>query len=228
MKIEKLAPDPGFDAEAIEDFERLLDQPSEKQLRPCLNCDIPCPCRGSTSCACACAVGCPHVPRMLSTDPEAHPIEGAIVPLVYALGALRVVRPCWSCEGHNGADGKLYRPPGVWFYARSVFYPWLISEYLADLDNSKTIENPWHLCLVFFDPNNSDPTFVIEPDLGSIKKPELWSLQRDVRVIAEGLDPGVRGRARNALVRIKNRSASPPCRPGGGGMKIRAGLASVS
>ena len=77
----------------------------------------------------------------------------------------------------------------------------------------KAIENPWPLGLVYFDPDNSDPTFVIEPDLGSIRKPELWSLQRDVRVIAEGLEPGVRGRARDSLVRIKNRSAAPPCLP---------------
>jgi hypothetical protein len=228
MKIEKLPPDPGFDAEAIKEFERLLEQPSENQLRPCESCDIPCPCCGSTSCACACTITCPQAPRTLSTDPEEHPIEEGIVPLVYALSTLRVVQPCWSCEGHNSPDGELYRPPSVWLYARSVFYPWLISEYLADLDNRGAIENPWHLCLVFFDPDNSDPTFVIEPDLGSIKKPELGSLQRDVRVIAEGLEAGIKGRARKSLVRIKNRSASPPCRPGVGGMKIRAGPASVS
>ncbi len=42
------------------------------------------------------------------------------------------LHPFWSCEGHIGPAGKVTRLPRVWFYARSVLYPRLITEYAAN------------------------------------------------------------------------------------------------
>ncbi len=50
---------------------------------------------------------------MLSSDPESHPLESRIAPLVYELKRLEVFDPCWSCAGHNGTDGALWKIPRV-------------------------------------------------------------------------------------------------------------------
>ena len=59
-------------------------------------------------------------------------IEAGILPLVYAVNCLSACHPFWSCEGHIGPAGKVNRMPRVWFYARSVLYPRLITEYAAN------------------------------------------------------------------------------------------------
>lgn len=195
MKIAKPRSDPEFDAQAAADLAHLLSQPTAKEARPCPGCELPCPCNASISCACGCSVKCPHAPRLMSSDPEEHPVEPGIAPLVLALYGLRVVEPCWSCEGHMGPGDKLLRPPSVWFYSRSATYPMLIADYLAGLAGAKDTKHRWHLCMVTFgDGNDGCPVFSIEPDR-SAAEADLMMLRRDVRVIAEGFETGIRALA---------------------------------
>ncbi len=41
-----------------------------------------------------CSRHCPDIPRVLSSDPENHPLEGRIAPLAYELKRLEVFDPC--------------------------------------------------------------------------------------------------------------------------------------
>ena len=195
MKIIKPRPDPEFDAQTAGELGHLLRQPAPEEARPCPGCDVPCPCSASISCACGCSVKCHYAPRQMSSDPDQHPVEPGIAPLVFALYAIRVVEPCWSCEGHMGPGDELLRPPSVWFYARSSTYPMLMAEYVSELAAAKKTANRWHLCLVSFgDGNDGCPVFSIEPNLDTAKD-DLMSLRRDVRVIAEGFEAGIRALA---------------------------------
>ncbi len=195
MKIAKPQSDPEFDAQAAGERAHLLRQPTVTEERPCPGCEHPCPCSASINCACGCSVKCPHAPRQMSSDPEEHPVEQGIAPLVLALYGLRVVEPCWSCEGHLGPGDKLLRPPSVWFYSRSSTYPMLIADYVAELAGAKDTKYRWHLCMVTFgDGNDGCPVFSIEPDL-STAEPDLMMLRRDVRVIAEGFIDAIRALA---------------------------------
>ncbi len=195
MKIAKPQCDPEFDAQAAGERAHLLRQPTAHEARPCPGCELPCPCSASIICTCGCSVNCPHAPRQMSSDPEEHPVEQGIAPLVLALYGLRVVEPCWSCEGHMGPGDKLKRPPSVWFYSRSATYPMLIADYLAGLAGAKDTEHRWHLCMVMFgDGNDGCPVFSIEPDLSGTE-PDLMMLRRDVRVIAEGFIDSIRALA---------------------------------
>jgi hypothetical protein len=206
MKIAKPQSDPEFDVQAAAEMEFLLRQPLVTQQRPCPGCEEPCPCSASIICACGCSVKCPLASRQMSSDPEEHPVEQGIAPLVFALYGLRVVEPCWSCEGHMGPGDKLLRPPSVWFYSRSATYPMLIADYLAELAAAKDTEQRWHLCMVAFgDGNDVCPVFSIEPNLSAAAEPDLMMLRRDVRVIAEGFEAGIRALA----------SAGGPCRDTG-------------
>ncbi len=195
MKIAKPLTDPEFDVQAAAEMAHLLRQPLVTQERPCPGCDLPCPCSASISCACGCSVKCPHAPRQMSSDPEEHPVEQGIAPLVFALNGLRVVEPCWSCEGHMGPGDTLLRPPSVWFYSRSAVYPMLIADYLGELAGTKDTKYRWRLCMVSFgDDNDGCPVFSIEPNLSAVK-PDLMMMRRDVRVIAEGFEAGIRALA---------------------------------
>jgi hypothetical protein len=64
-----------------------------------------------------CSRHCPNIPQALSSDPENNPIEISIAPLVFEGNRLGVFDTCWSCEGHNGPDGKLWKMPKVWLRA---------------------------------------------------------------------------------------------------------------
>lgn len=195
MKIAKPRSDPEFDAQAAGERAHLLRQPTAKEARPCPGCELPCPCSASLDCTCGCTVNCPYAPRKMSSDPEEHPVEPGIAPLVLALYGLRVVEPCWSCEGHMGPGDKLLRPPSVWFYSRSTTYPMLITDYLAELAGAKDTGHRWHLCMVTFgEGNDGCPVFSIEPDRSGAE-PDLMMLRRDVRVIAEGFVDGIRALA---------------------------------
>jgi hypothetical protein len=133
---------------------------------------------------------------MLSSDPEHHPIEAGILPLVFALRCLRVYEPCWSCEGHDGGVPKL---PRVWFYCRSLAYLKLLSELLADLRRTKALTSHWQVRLTFSTGDAPDPAFAIEPDLEPSAVPALRALQTDVRTIARELENGIKARARSQL-----------------------------
>ena len=99
MRIDGLGPDPAFYREYRNDLELLLRQAGDHDARPCPGCTIRCPKCGSHSCTCNCTSACDVAPRMMSSDPDDHPVESGIVPLVYAFYSLRLTPPCWSCEG---------------------------------------------------------------------------------------------------------------------------------
>ncbi len=186
MEIETLKRDEAAYAERRRDLQRLLGQPSAADLRPCPECDIPCPCRSSPTCTCGCSESCADAPRQMSSEPEAHPIEPGIASLVYSLYALRVCRPCWSCEGHYDTRGALGRLPSVWFRTSAAAYPALIAECLWQLQYTDKTASSWRVAAVALG-NPLDSTFSIEPDLRHEDAPELSLLHRDVAAISEAL-----------------------------------------
>ncbi len=130
-----------------------------------------------------CSRHCPDIPRMLSSDPEKHPLESRIAPLVYELKRLEVFDPCWSCEGHNGTDGALWKIPRVWFYCRSVVHLRVLADALKELHLDRRLSVPWCVVLTFSDRDNADTTFSLEPDPAA-PRPPLAALQRDLDTIA--------------------------------------------
>ncbi len=135
-----------------------------------------------------CSRHCPDIPRMLTSDPENHPIESRIAPLVYELKRLEVFDPCWSCEGHNGTEGAMWKIPRVWFYCRSVVHLRVLADALKELHLDRRLSVPWRVVLTFSDGDNADTTFSLEP--GSLApgpgapRPPLAALQRDIDTIA--------------------------------------------
>jgi len=180
------------------DLRRFITQLGDRSERPCSGCDIVCPCCGSVSCICRCSCSCPDAARRLSSDPDKYPIEPGILPLVYVLQVLREVPPCWSCEGHEGANNEVCKPPRVWFTARSVFYPDLIAEQLAHLRVAKRLAADWQVCLVEWG-QRTETTFSIEPKLSADGLPSLSNLQNDVRTIAKDLPDAIKALARRRL-----------------------------
>jgi hypothetical protein len=133
-----------------------------------------------------CSRHCPDIPRVLSSDPENHPLESRIAPLAYELKRLEVFHPCWSCEGHNGSDGKLWKIPRVWFYCSSVVHLRVLADALEELHLSNRLNTSWRVVLTFSDEDNADTTFSLEPGPAA-SLPPLAALQRDIDTIAEHL-----------------------------------------
>lgn len=158
MKIRRLESDCELVRRSKADLRELLSQPSEADLRVCPECTLTCPSCGSTACTCVCSMDCQHIPAQMTSDSR-FPIEPAIAPLVYALSSLRVCEPCWSCEGHADAQGKVIRIPRVWFYCRSLTYPRLMDRYFSHLKLKKRLNYPWHLCVTHSDADNADAAF---------------------------------------------------------------------
>lgn len=145
-------------------------------------------------CACDCpdydpAVGCHRfcqaAPLRLSSDP-ANPLEPLIAPLTFELKRLGVFHPCWSCEGHNDASGRLWKLPRVWFYADSVVHIRALGEALDRLFTEKRVSARWRVVLTYSDAGNPDTTFSLEPEISGSQ--QLSEFQADARAIAEGLD----------------------------------------
>ena len=120
MKLAWPESDAGRKKASRQALARLVVQPLVRDLRPCPDCDLPCPAHASPECCCGCSAACPDVSRQMSVEPDAYPIEPGIAPLVFEFYALRLCPPCWSCEGHVDAAGKLTRLPRVWFFCREI------------------------------------------------------------------------------------------------------------
>ncbi len=137
-----------------------------------------------------CSRDCPDIPRIISTDPEKHPVEHNIAPLVFELKRLEVFQPCWSCEGHNGPDGKLWKVPRVWFYCSSVVHLRVLASAVSELRVKGHLNVPWQVVLTFSEDDNTNTTFSLEPNLPD-EAPPLLALQQDVETIAAHLRTSV-------------------------------------
>ncbi len=202
MKIELPERDGSLYRQRARDLELLLRQPSAAERRPCPGCDVRCTCSASPTCTCGCSSACAHAPRRMSSEPEIHPIEAGIVPLVYILNVLRLCPPCWSCEGHYGPGGGLGKLPSVWFHAHSDAYPALIADHLAELRVGRRIAHPWQISLVSWG-SRVDTTFYIRPDLSHVSDASLRRLHADIDAIAGALVDEARRLAGRALDEIE-------------------------
>ncbi len=150
-----------------------------------------------------CSRNCPEIPRALSTDPENHPIETRIVPLAFELKRLEVFHPCWSCEGHNRADGSLWKMPRVWFYCQSVVHVRVLAESLKQLHMDGKLNALWHVVITYSANDNSDTTFSLEPQLNGAAPAPLAKLQKDIDTIAEFLHDRMFDEARRLSRMVK-------------------------
>lgn len=202
MRIDTLQPNDGHNNQIKADLENLIQQPGEKDKRPCDGCVVSCKCSQSTSCTCGCSAQCENAPKYLTSDPEKYPIEPLIVPLVYAFKTTGICTPCWSCEGHLDQKGELWRLPQVWFYSRSVFYPRIIAEYLLDLQIRKEISHNWQVNIISPTPHSMDVTFSLVPHIPVGSTTSLGSLQQDAQVIARNLATSIKQKAQTYLQRM--------------------------
>ncbi|MFT4721728.1 MAG: hypothetical protein ACI9SB_002905 [Candidatus Azotimanducaceae bacterium] len=179
------------DADQVADREQvlialrdLIGQPTDTQVRPCPNChvSIVVESTSSTSSAASCSSQCQYASRMMSSEPEKFPIEEAIAPLVYALYTLRLLTPCWSCEGHLGADGKIGKLPKVWFYCASGFYPRMIAQVIGNLQAHHKIGYSWMVRVLPFSQSTLSTTYSIEAGPSDAS---LATLQKDVVVLGQ-------------------------------------------
>jgi len=144
-----------------------------------------------------CSRHCPNIPQALSSDPENYPIENGIAPLVFEVNRLGVFDTCWSCEGHNGPDGKLWKTPKVWFRAESQVHLGLLGQCLHDLRLTGAIKAVWQVTLVSVDDQDVETLFCMEPRIEE-RATELSALQADAQAIAARLPDLMVKQARNA------------------------------
>ncbi len=190
------------------DLQTLIDQPSDKQKRPCPGCKIPCPHSHSITSTEMCSPGCPNAPLEMSSDPENFPIESHIVPLVYSLNTMRTMTPCWSCEGHQNAGGYLYKIPRVWFYSTSNFYPKLLAEFTNQLHGMHRLKNPWHVVVLPYSQSTFSTAYSLEPYFEDIEsKNRLALLWQDIDILSEGMRKGLFDLARMYLQSSGNKKA---------------------
>ncbi len=116
---------------------------------------------------------------------EGGPLEPLVAPLVFELKKLGVFHPCWSCEGHDDAAGKLWKIPRVWFYSDSVVHVRALAEAIDRLYGAGRLSARWQLVLTFSDPANPDTTFSLEPEPAADRA--LSGLQADLLAMAEEL-----------------------------------------
>lgn len=184
----------------------LLAQPTDKDERPCPECQIQCGCKKrSRTCCCGCGPECTNIQTQLSSEPEKFPIESHVAPLVYGLTSLRVVETCWSCQGHETSEGKPLKIPQVWFNSPNATYPELIARHLSNLRCKKNLEYDWEVTINVYSPGEGATTYIIKPDLSTLlDRPELSHLQRDLHTIAYALCFSIRGLAQDELRSINS------------------------
>ena len=109
-----------------------------------------------------CRSDCPDIPRALSDDPDANPLEALVAPLVYELHRLDGYQTCWSCEGHD-RFGELWEKPQVWFYTEHQVHVRVLSEALTALHLKKALRAEWEVVVTYSDPDNPDTTYALRP-----------------------------------------------------------------
>lgn len=160
------------------DLKAFLSQPGPAEHPPCPNCANHIPSQ--------CSASCTQAPAALSIDPEQHPIEENMVPLVFELMSTNVLRTCWSCEGHSDSNGEIWRMPNVSFYSKSMYYPQLLLKHLVNLKYSGALHYTWQIVLADYG-QTSGVTFCIQPDMTQEDYAELEQLQTDLKTIADNM-----------------------------------------
>jgi hypothetical protein len=136
-----------------------------------------------------CHRDCANASRQLSSEGGAYPLEPGITPLVFELKKLGVFEPCWSCEGHRGSNGELWKIPRVWFFSDSVVHVRALAVAVGHLFDTGSLSARWHIILTHSDLNNPQTTFSLEPVQGQGEL-DLEKLQSDTLHIARALEPG--------------------------------------
>lgn len=183
------------------DLINLIEQPSDKQERPCPGCRLTFDGDPSILSTKNCSYKCSAAPAQMSADPTRYPIEFNVVPIVYALYTLRLLMPCWSCEGHLDASGRISKLPKVWFYSVSPFFPKLIAQFIGKLRSAHKLDHDWNVSILSFSQSMFSITYSIEPKWTSEHDASLVSLQSDMLVIAGELRLGVLGLARDYITK---------------------------
>ncbi len=146
---------------------------------------------------------CDNARFALSCDPEKYPLEKRILPLVYEMRRLRVFQPCWSCEGHDAADGSLTRIPRIWFYACAQVHLRLLNQVVAKLNSGGMLGADWHVTLAHSAMDNPDTMYSLEPSRLDGSGIELARLQHDIDVLAENLPLLVHDEGRKLVTAIE-------------------------
>lgn len=133
---------------------------------------------------------------MLSTDGERYPIEPGVLPLVKALACMRVIQPCWSCEGHPQQVGP-HSLPEVWFYAGSARYVELLQSYVSELLLSRQIASAWQVTVCPYQQGDVGTMFVLRPE--GTAHASLATLHADAATIGDKLQQHLRESARERL-----------------------------
>jgi hypothetical protein len=128
------------------------------------------------------------------TGDPAFPIELLIAPLVFEMKRTGFFEPCWSCEGHAGADGGVLKAPAVWFYCAEGAPLRLLAGGLSRL----RLHASWRVTLTHSDNDNPEPTFALEPTRDGHT---LAQLQADASAIARAMPELLRSEARALLGR---------------------------
>lgn len=168
----------------------LRDAPSPHTAPPCANCRNHRPA--------LCSPRCPDAAGACSSDPQAYPVEAAVLPMVYELNALRVFQSCWSCEGHLDTQGRLWKRPQVSFYAASPACVMLLANHLQSLYRLRRLSHGWQIAFTDYGVSLL-PTYCIEPRVPDGESIHLGNLQRDLRTMSEGLGQALRMRANQYL-----------------------------
>lgn len=180
----------------------LLKQPSDKDERPCPGCRITFPDNPDIKSTQHCSFNCPEAGKQMSSEPTMYPIESNIVPMVYAMYTLRLLMPCWSCEGHENSQHEIVKFPKVWFYSTSPFYAKLISQVISSLMSKRMITYNWLVSILPYSQSMFTLTYSIEPDIKHEKDVKLSSLQNDLLVIAQNLRSEVHFEARKYIAEV--------------------------
>ena len=179
------------------DLEAFINQPGPSEVPPCPGC--------TDHVSTLCSAGCPDAPKALSIEPERYPVEPKVVPLVYELMSTHVLMTCWSCEGHMGADGKLWKVPMVSFYSASAIYPKLLLKHIETLTYKKALSYRWQIVLSDF-AQTPGVTYSVQPELSLIDDVHLGQLQQDLGIIADDALLKLKSIAKRMLVDLDKTS----------------------
>lgn len=188
----------------INELNILIRQPSALQSPPCKNClDSD---RRHWRGEGGCSPECEHAAYALSEDPNRYPIEAHVLPLVFELTSIRLVKTCWSCEGHLDINGELWKLPQVSFYADKPIYSQLLCNYLARLYWRKKLHYPWEVVLTNFG-RSWDISYTIKCDLSRIQKPDIKLMQEDLVEMANDLAKNIKMDARTLIRELISKRA---------------------